>query len=131
MSDKNVSMLLITPVDKEAQNEGAWVDYHGVDLKICRSNNPVFKRSIIDAQSEDMDKMSPSQRDKRIAKILSKNIAEGLLVDWDGFPNAVPYTKEAAENLMANDDDCRQFVINFANSAENFYADRVNKTLEK
>jgi hypothetical protein len=127
MSDK---ILMITPVDRDAQNEGTWIDYHGVDLKICRSNNPIFKKSLIKAQAEDMSKLSDSAREKRIAKVLSVNIAEGLLVDWNGLGDT-PYTKESAENLLLNDDDCRQFVIGFANQAENFYKDRVNKTLEK
>lgn len=129
MTKKKV--LLITPIDKQAQIDGAWTQYHGTDLKICRATNPIFKKLMIGAQAEDMSYLDPQQREDRIAVILSKNMAEGLLVDWANFPGDVSYSRESAAELLLNDDDCRVFVLNFSGEVENYYKDKVQTILEK
>lgn len=123
--------LLITPVDRQAQEEGTWTEYHGVKLKIARATNAKFRRAMI-AQRTNFDPEDQSEEaDRESTEKLATAMAEGLLLDWKNHPAQVPYSKESARTLLIQDSDARQFVLNFANQVGNFYADRVRKTLEK
>jgi hypothetical protein len=127
--------LIITPVDHEAQTKGTWIDYHGVKLKIARSNNPVFKKAMLDLQSEGEamkeSAMTDEQKEEKSVEMMAGAMSKGLLLDWSGMPNDTPFSREASEQLMTDDEDCRTFVLTFANDITNFYKDKVNKTLEK
>ena len=129
-------MMMITPVDKEAETNGTWVEYHGVQLKICRANNPVFKKAFLEHQAKLGSSSNSTEELKEKANIetLSEAISEGLLVDWQSFEvdgEVIPYSKENCKSLIVTDVDCRTFVIEYSNEMTNFYKDRVQKTLEK
>jgi len=128
-----MTSLLITPVDVEAQTKGAWADYHGVQLKIARSNNPDFKKLMVELaeQNESALNSTAEVKEKASVELLSKAMSKTLLLDWTDHPSGAEYSTETAESLLLQDEDCRTFVLTFANEISNFYTSRVRKTAEK
>lgn len=125
--------LLITPIDSEAQNSGSWFNYHGVDLKIGRTTNPAFRKSLLSLQGKNESSLNSQLdvKEEASVKLLAKAISVGLLFDWKNHPSGEPYSKENAELLMIQDEDCRGFVLEIGAEISNFYKDKVNKTLGK
>lgn len=126
--------MRITPIDDSLANDGTWVSYMGVELKIARANNESF-RTIFRKLSKPYERDIENERlDSDTAEnILCKSMAHAILLDWKAstFPDNIEYSKEAAEDLLRNDPDCRDFVSEFSRERENFYQadyeDRVGK----
>lgn len=116
--------LKITPVDKNAEQEGVWRTYRGVDLLIARGNNIAFKsafRKLTKPFQREIERNIISERDSE--NILAEALADGVLLDWKNFVinnKEVPYTKQNAKQLLINDPDCRDFVQEVANDLDNY-----------
>ena len=118
-------MLKITPVDDSLQTNGAWAEYHGVELLIARSGNSKYKsafRHKIKPYKKQIDNgtLPPETSDR----ILSETIAETVLLGWRGLEadgKDVPYTLDNAIDLLTSDPDCRDFVMSFSEDMENFF----------
>lgn len=116
--------MRITPIDDEKVNGGITVNYLGVPLIIARANNDHFKkvfRTLTKPYQRDIDR---NTLDNAVAEdLLCKALAQTILVGWDKskFPGNIEYSVENAEQLLKNDPDCRIFVTNVSQDAENFY----------
>ena len=117
--------LMITPIDKDAEQNGVWTEYREVKLLIARANNTKFKTAFrrITQQYEDLSNLP----EEKSAELLSEALAEGVLLGWKNFKiydanieKEVEYSKINAKNLLVNDVDCREFVTDFANQIDNF-----------
>ncbi len=117
--------LMITPIDKDAEQNGVWTEYREVKLLIARANNTKFKTAFrrITQQYDDLSNLP----EERSAELLSEALAEGVLLGWKNFKindgnveKEVEYSKINAKNLLVNDVDCREFVTDFANQIDNF-----------
>ena len=116
--------MRITPIDDKKANDGEIFNYMGVPLRIARANNDNFKRvfrQLTKPYQRDIDK---GTLDNDTAEdILCKALAQTVLLGWDEtkFPGNYPYSVDNAESLLKNDIDCRNFVTEVSQGAENFY----------
>lgn len=122
--------LRITPLDDSAVQEGAWTTYRGVRLKIARANNPKFKNMFMRLMKPHQKNLNSQALDKldedTMRDIMCKCMSEAILTDWGDFAiggDEVPFTKENAYSLLFNDEDCRQYVIDFSNDVDNYLTD--------
>lgn len=120
--------MRITPIDDSKANEGVLVNYLGVPLKIARANNEGFKKVFRQLTKPYQKDIERNTLDNSVAEdLLCKALAQTVLVGWDAtkFPGGYEYSVENAEQLLKNDPDCRAFVTEVSQDAENFYvADR-------
>lgn len=124
--------MRITPIDDKKVNEGTEFNYMGVPLIIARSNNDKFKklfRTLSKPYQRDIEKGTLS--DEVSTEILCKSLAGTVLVGWDQdkMPGNFPYSVENATSLLYNDPDCRDFVMNVAREAENFFVSEQEEKL--
>lgn len=130
-------MLQITPVNHDLEKDGNWVTYHGVELKIARSNSQSFKTALAKA-------MKPYKRQLQRQELFANNelelatckaLANHILVDWRGFSDGnggeVPYSSENAYGLLTHDEDCRSFVFDYASEASNYFEEEIEDTVKK
>lgn len=116
--------MRITPVDDEKARDGTWISYMGVPLKIARAGNEKFKNVFRRLSKPYQREIENGSLDERAAEdILCKALAQAVLLDWDAekFPGKVPYSTEDAEALLKDDPDCRTFVTEFSQRAENYF----------
>lgn len=119
-----MSGLKITPIDETLVLNGTWVTYMGVRLKIARQNNEKFRalfRRLSKPYGREIERGTLDE--DTATTLMCESMAEAILVDWDAstFPGNIPYSKENAIDLLRNDEDCRSFVTEFSQRAENFY----------
>lgn len=122
----------ITPVDQEAEQEGVWTEYLGVELLIARITNDVYKRAFRRLSKPHQKKIDNRTIDDKTTKdILAKSVAKGLLRDWKGFVidgKEIPYSYENAVQLLKNDPDCLDFVMEFAQDLDNYIVEQQEET---
>lgn len=126
-------MLQLVLERNPAEVDGVWVEYaEGVRFKIARSGNPVFLRAS--------DRLEAPYKNKRntptlkLLEIQCQGMAEGILRDWEGVGTAdgpLPYSVEAAASVLMLYPEIREFVFEFATTAENFRRAEVSKTAKK
>lgn len=125
-------MLKITPTDTTKENEGAWTEYMGVQLKIARAQNPNFVAAIKKHTGLSKDKKDIDEEKLEEAMYLS--MSEAVLMDWDNFVidgKEVKYSQENAYELLKGDRDCREFVSSFSQEMQNFLDESRNSTVKK
>ena len=116
--------LKITPVDSNAEINGVWTNYRGVDLLIARGNNIKFKaifRRLTKPYQKEMDENNLGE--EKSADLLCEAMADAILLGWKNFvieDKTIEYSKINAKNLLINDPDCREFVVDFSNEIDNF-----------
>ena len=116
--------LKITPVDSNAEINGVWTNYRGVDLLIARANNINFKscfRKVTKPYEKQME--DGSLGEEKSSDLLCTALADSILLSWRNFiieAKEIEYSKINAKNLLMNDPDCREFIINFSNEIDNF-----------
>lgn len=126
-------MLTVQLEQNPADIEGVWAEYaEGVRFKIARAGNPVFLRAS--------DRLEAPYRNKRNVPTLKaldiqcQAMAEGILRDWEGVgtaEGALPFSVEAAFKVLRYNAEVRDFVFEFATSAENFRRQEVAATAKK
>ena len=123
--------LKITPVDKTAEEDGVWADYRGVKLKIARANNERYTREFRRLTRPYQKQIAKNKLDPDLAKeILAKAAAKGLLRDWKDFyinGEKVPFSLENATQLLLNDEDCLDFVTEFAQDMDNYVVEEMEE----
>lgn len=116
--------MRITPIsDKKAEN-GEWFEYLGVPLLIARSNSRTFKKTFRRLSKPYERQLRNNRLDPETSeKLVCRAMAEAVLLGWDEskMPGNVPYSIDNAESLLLSDTDCREFVSDIAQEAENFF----------
>jgi hypothetical protein len=126
--------MKITPINEELVEEGKWVEYCGVPLKVGRTNSKRFKKAFRRLSKPYERKMRENKLDPETSeKLYCRAMAEAVLLDWDEnqFPGKVAYSHDAAEQLLLDDVDCRDFVAEVAGDAENYFAEEEEDKMGK
>lgn len=119
--------LRITPIDDEKVEMGSWTKYRGVSLRIARANNSKFKSLFMQKMKPYENKLNAKNAngldEDTMKDIMCECVSKAMLTDWKDFTiggEEIPYSQENAYSLLYNDEDCRQFVTDFAGELENF-----------
>lgn len=115
--------MRITPLNETAAEEGEWFEYLGVPLKIARFNSQHFKKTYRRLTKPYEKQLRNNKLDHETSeRLLCTAMAEAVLVDWDvsKFPGNIPYSKDAAKELLLTDTDCREFVSEVSGDLDNF-----------
>ncbi len=126
--------LKITPTDDEKEKEGTWTNYLGIPLKIARSNQPKYIAEVARRMKifRNNGKMKNNMPLDEMTTESCKAIANHILLDWKKTPKFdFDYSREKAFKLLKNDPDCRDFVIEFADDAANFYSEETEEIAGK
>jgi len=110
-------------------------DYHGVTLKIARSNSSQFRnkfRALTRPYKRQIE--AGTLQDDKSDALLCEALAGTVLIGWTGaFPDGEehPFTEENAKQLLLNDQDCRDFVSQTAGNLAVFLSDDQGETVKK
>lgn len=134
-----MTALRITPVDDNKVEEGTWTQYRGVKLRIARANNTKFKRLFTQMMKPYQSRGNPTAINDNISEedmkeILCTAMSKAILMDWDNFSikgEDIEFSEENAYSLLFLDDDCRDFVHQFANNLENFLKEEEEEIVGK
>ena len=109
-------------------------DYYGVTLEIARSNNPQFRakfRKLSKPYQRQIDNKTIS--DEKSVDIVCEAMAGTVLVGWSGtFPDGeeYQYSEDAAKQLLADDQDAREFVSNVSGDLS-LFLDEIHSEVKK
>lgn len=108
-------------------DSGSWIDFKDAKFLIAHSGNVRFQRAMQRLQKPFRRKIDKGEMDPADQKrILIQALAEAILLDWQGVSNAsgqaVQYSRELAIKALTNDDELREFVIEYSLDLANFKA---------
>ena len=109
-------------------------DYYGVTLEIARSNNPQFRakfRKLSKPYQRQIDNKTIS--DEKSVDIVCEAMAGTVLVGWSGtFPDGeeYQYSEDAAKQLLADDQDAREFVSTVSGDLS-LFLDEIHSEVKK
>lgn len=115
--------------DTEATEQGVWrsVFDGAAELKIARFNNPKHNALLRRLREENDELLKDDSTDEAQAKLLEISglaLAETVLVDWRGIldedGNELPYSKEAAYDLLKNYEEFADLVFNLSLESEQY-----------
>ena len=131
-------MLKFTKTDKSRELDGVTATYYdgadgSIDLVIARTDgNPHYEATLTRLMAPHKKKMErgKSMSNAEAKKIMNEVYAKEILLGWDetkllndnGKP--VPYSVESAIELLENDNDLREFVVEFSADINNFLIDK-------
>lgn len=109
------------------EKEGVWIDLDETTrVKIARMDNPAFKK----AMQKELGPYKQAVRsgtlsEQQSEKIMSKVLAETILVGWEGMTDGgkeLPYTAENACRILATPHlkDFRTMIVGFSEDAALF-----------
>lgn len=136
----DLTNLKLTPVTDEAETEGVWTDYpvenprfKKMRLRIARARNPRFRKEF-NRLHRPYQRKGKNLTEEAAENILVKAMAHGILVDWeletvDG--TEYEYSEQAAEILLRNDPDLRDYVLEFSEDLSNFIEDEEETIVKK
>ena len=118
--------------DKDAESEGVWEDCgEGLRVKVARANNPHHQRVIENMMRPYRRQISNGRlSNEKMTEITVKAMAECLLIDWEGVEidgKNVPYSREAALDLLTEYKDFREDVAELAQTMELFRATEIEE----
>lgn len=125
----------ITKLDRieRAERNGVWFDFdEGARLKIARAGNRRFQEALR-ARLRERSKMRDKPADDADETLFLETLAESVLVDWDGFTSngqPLPYSREAALDLLTRFQRIRDFVMKKSDEMERF-TEAANEEAEK
>jgi hypothetical protein len=119
--------MIVIDNDNSLIESGVWADFGGSQFLVAGYNNPKFQRTLSRLQAPHRRKIEKGNLDPVEGKsILCKALAEGILLDWkdvckkDG--TKVKYDPELGATALANNEDLREFIQEFAMDLGNFKA---------
>lgn len=128
--------FMIDALDSDKKKDGVWVDYEGASFRIASSSNPRYVNALVSNQrpfKRQIDKGTIKPEDSLF--IVCKSIAQGILVDWKNVGTTdgkdVPYSVEAAIEALVNIPSFREFVLEFAQSEDEYARDELKETVKK
>jgi hypothetical protein len=108
--------------NRKAEADGVWVDLgDGARIKVARETSVRYRERLRDVLRPHRGAMNVGAiNDEQSHKLLAKAAAGTMLLDWEGITSdgkPVPFTVEAAEQLMVDLPDFYNAVANFAKEA--------------
>lgn len=118
-------MFQIADNPNAAIDTGSWTDFRGAKFLIAHSGNMRFQRAMQRMQKPFRRKIEKNEMDPADQKrILIQALAEAILLDWKDVANStgqgVPYSRELAIKALTNDDELREFVMEYSLDLANF-----------
>jgi hypothetical protein len=109
----------------DLERNGTWTEYEGSKFLIAHVNNPDFQRAFTRLQLPHKRKVDKGTLDAKISlDIQAKALAIGVVLDWKDVTNNagenVPYSRDAAENVIRRNGEFREFISEFAMDVGNF-----------
>ena len=113
----------------EAQTEGLWRDIEGGEakLKIARFNNPehqAYLRRLREENSKLLENPDSEESQAKLAEIANKAMAAHILKDWEGIQdeesNDLPFSEEAAYQLLSEYEEFSNLVFSLSTEAEQY-----------
>jgi hypothetical protein len=106
-------------VDSNLEESGVWMDYYdGSRIKVASVRSKRFRetKERIEKPYERLIRRDILPKDKK-EELEARTIAEGLLIDWEGFLNhgeELPYSKEMAYKLVKSQSWFRLDILTMA-----------------
>ena len=121
--------------NEEGFERGIWADFSGSGMLIANTGNLEYQRELSRLQQPYRKKIERGTLDPKTTKhILCKAIADAVLVDWkdviDGKGKEVKFSKEVAYKALTDNEDLRDFVIDFATNYENYKYETVEDAVK-
>ena len=125
-------------IDSGKDVEGVWTKYAaGIKLKIARLGNPNYRAYMRKIGRPHKAQMRHGLMDDDLIETLSKEaLAHTVLLDWDNVEddNGAPiqYTPEKGLAVLEDPEyaDLYSFVVDFANSAENYRSQAIQSAVK-
>jgi len=115
--------------DNDKVTQGAWRDIMGGQFLIARAGN----ENYLAAQERNGKRSATTPAERQ--RSLYKSIAEGILLDWrevtDENGKAIPYSVNAAIEVLADNPDLVSAIMAEANDFENFRREDIEAQAKK
>lgn len=116
----------------QKQSEGVWTSFGDSEFKVGASSSTKFQRFLNRLQAPHRKKIEKGTLDPKISKeILCKAMAGGLLIDWkdvvDANKKPVDFSIDMAERALLNNDDLREYLLDFAQDQENYRTEEAQE----
>ncbi len=126
-----------TTVDKE--ESGVWAPWRGSKFLIASSGATKFQRLFQKLQRPHRKAIDKNNLDPKIqVDMMARAMSEAMILDWKDVTNNsgedVPFSVEAAFNVLRKNSEFRDFVSEFATEISNFVTEEkeeLGKSAEK
>lgn len=115
--------------DNQKAAGGTWCNIMGGQFLIARAGN----ENYMEAQERNGKRKATTVAERQHA--LYRSIAEGILLDWkeveDAKGNAIPYSVDAAVEVLSDNPDLVNQIMVEANDLENFRREDIETQAKK
>ena len=123
-------MSIVVDKDTTKKTQGVWTTFGGSKFKVCSTGSTRFQRALNRLQAPHRRKIEKGTLDPKISKdILCQAMADSLVLDWkdvvDSSKAEVPYSPEIAQMALSNNDDLREYLLEYAGDLENFRSEEM------
>lgn len=120
-----MKVVIDSTVTRDKQNEGVWADYGASKFLVGHMGGLRFQRVLTRLQAPHRAKVQKGTLDPADAKkIMCKAMSLGLIFDWKDVINSkgeeVEFSAEACEQMLANNDDVREFLAEYSQDLANY-----------
>lgn len=117
-------------VDATLEREGVWVDMgEGAAIRIARLNSEQYRRALRRRLEPHKVRLRLNKVPEELLERLTvETLAETVLIDWRGIEDGgepLTYSREAAERLLTDLPEFREFVVAQAGDLALFQQQRV------
>ena len=121
---------------KQTSSNGVWTEYLGGKFIIAKSGTARHVKIQADVFDPVKHLMNlPSFKDDDRKKLYAEVVAKSLLVGWrdmvDDDGNEIPYSVEAAQEMVLEIPELLEFVTQFSINHANYRAQTVEETAKK
>jgi hypothetical protein len=117
---------------RDKQTQGVWTEFGGSKFLIAHMGNLRFQRSLTRLQAPHRAKVQKGTLDPLEArKMMCKAMSMGLVLDWAEVENSagaeVQFSPEACEQMLSNNDDVREYIMEFAQDLANYKEEQTQE----
>lgn len=119
--------------DKDKEEKGVWEELgDGCSVLIARHGNPAMLKAYSKYPRLLRQRLENGQADdEESASILSKVVADTILLDWKGLKEdgkEIAYSKEECVRVLTEYPDVRAMILEMAQEAHLYHSKSVSKT---
>lgn len=125
-----MKVVIDSTVTRAKQNDGSWATFGGSRFLVGHMNSLKFQRVLTRLQAPHRNKIQKGTLDPAEARtIMCKAMSLGLIYDWADVVNSkgeeVPFNPENCELMLSNNDDVREFLMEYSQDLANYREDEV------
>ena len=129
-------MFIVDAIDPKAETEGLWAEFSGGQFKIASSSSSSYQKRVAKIYLPHRRKIEKGTLDPEIGKdLMARALAGNILTDWKGVHTqdgeVLKFSVEAANNALANNEDLRDFVLEYASDIGNYREEFKASTAKK